>query len=97
MVAYIRMEKKSHAWSKSERFQNGRWLIVKKIGFAQYIIYLLISMLYTLIEHALSTNDSARYPSRILWPKRNVLGQKNKQTNKQTKKEKFGVSSSLNH
>ena len=32
----------SHAWPKSERFQNGRWLSVKKIGFAQYIIYLLI-------------------------------------------------------
>ena len=65
----------SHAWPKSERFQNGRWLSVKK-----------------LVLHNISFICS----SRILWPKRNVLGQK-KQTNKQTKKEKFGVSYSLNH
>ena len=55
----------SHAWSKSERFQNGRWLSVKK-----------------LVLHNISFICS----SRILWPKRNVLGQKNKQTNKQTNK-----------
>ena len=66
----------SHAWSKSERFQNGRWLSVKKNWFCT---------IYHLFAH----------PG--FFDLRGMYWNKNKQTNKQTKKEKFGVSYSLNH
>ena len=57
----------SHVWPRSERFQNGHWLSVKKKLVLQSISFIC--------------------SSRILWPKRNVLRQK--QTNKERNKPKW--------